>query len=72
MTRIFFTIEDHDKEWLEKRARIENVSRQELIRKAIRQMRNQATLAEALEATRGIWHDGDGLSYQRRLRREWR
>jgi hypothetical protein len=65
-------IEDQDKAWLEKRARAEHVSIFEVVRKAIRQMRHQATRGEVLDATRGICGDGDGLSYQRRLRREWR
>jgi hypothetical protein len=32
----------------------------------------QASFSELLEQTRGIWKKGDGLAYQRRLRREWR
>ena len=46
----------------------------EVVRQAIRQMResDKGSLTEVLQATQGIWRDGDGLAYQRRLRREWK
>ena len=74
MTRMILSIEEQDKSWLEKKAREEGVSMAELVREALRRMRkvDQATLDQALKATRGIWRDGDGLRYQRRLRREWK
>ena len=74
MTRMILSIEDHDKAWLERRAREEKVSMAELIREAVRRMRkaDQQTREQTLKATQGIWRDGDGLRYQRRLRREWK
>jgi len=71
---MILSIEEQDKSWLEKRAREEGVSMAELVREALRRMRkgDQASLDQALKATQGIWRDGDGLRYQRRLRREWK
>ena len=48
----------------------------EIVRRALRLLREQAppperSLSDLLEATRGLWKQGDGLAYQRRLRREW-
>jgi hypothetical protein len=70
---MILSIEDQDKMWLEKKAREKNVSMAELIREAVRKMRKgeQTTLEQALKTTQGIWRDGDGLRYQRRVRREW-
>jgi len=71
---MILSIEEQDKSWLEKKAREEGVSMAELVREALRRMRkvDQATLDQVLKATQGIWRDGDGLRYQRRLRREWK
>ena len=46
----------------------------ELVREAIRRLRRQEELSfeELLGRTSGLWRKGDGLSYQRRLRKEWR
>jgi len=45
-----------------------------LVREAIRRMRQQEDVSfeELLKQTSGLWHKGDGLAYQRRLRKEWR
>lgn len=45
-----------------------------LVREAIRRMRQQedVSLEELLRQTSGLWRRGDGLAWQRRLRKEWR
>jgi hypothetical protein len=45
-----------------------------LVREAIRRMRQQedVSLEELLRQTSGLWKQGDGLAWQRRLRKEWR
>jgi len=45
----------------------------EVVRRAIRRMRDQekTSVDDLLRQTRGVWRKGDGLAYQRRLRREW-
>jgi hypothetical protein len=35
------------------------------------QPEEQETFEQLLEATRGTWRGGDGLLYQREIRREW-
>ncbi len=46
----------------------------ELVRTAVRRMRelDEASFQELLQRTKGIWKRGDGMAYQRRIRREWR
>jgi len=45
-----------------------------LVREAVRRMRQQedVSLEELLRQTSGLWSRGDGLAWQRRLRKEWR
>ncbi len=74
MTRTIISLEEQDKLWLDRKAREEGVSTAQLVRKAVKSMReaDQGKLDQVLQATRGVWRDGDGLRYQRRIRREWR
>jgi hypothetical protein len=74
MTRTIISLDVHDKEWLVRRAAAEGVPMTELVRQAIRRLRQQEDLSfeEVLGQTRGLWRRGDGLAYQRRARREWR
>lgn len=76
MVRTVISIEEADKKWLDERAEAEGVPMTELIRRAIRLLRAQAgsetrSWEELHEATRGTWKNGDGLAWQRKLRREW-
>ena len=77
MTRMILSIEPQDKAWLERRAKEKGVSMSECVREAIRRARKaeqgsrREEIEKALAATSGIWRNGDGLRYQRRLRREW-
>lgn len=76
MVRTVIALDDDDKRWLDRKAKEEGVPMTELVRRAVRLFRRQApaqgrSLDELLQATSGLWKHGDGLRYQRRLRREW-
>lgn len=76
MVRTIVSIEEDDKTWLDLRAAEEQVSRAELIRKAVRFYRKASetqarSFGRLLQDTSGIWKGEDGLSYQLRLRDEW-
>ena len=76
MIRTIIGLDQESKEWLDRQARQEKVSTAEIIRKAVRKYRDDKKrealpLTDLLKQTSGIWKGGDGLSYQRRLRKEW-
>ncbi len=76
MIRTVISLDEESKKWLDQQAREENVSAAELIRTAVRKYRDEKKretipLIDLLKKTSGIWKAGDGLSYQRRLRKEW-
>ena len=56
-----------------RKAKQERVPMTELVRRAVRQFRRQSGPAtspfdQVLSETAGLWQQGDGLSYQKRLR----
>jgi len=76
MVRTVVSLEDDDKRWLDERAEEEGVPMTELIRRAVRLLRQQGgrkrpRFDELLNQTAGVWKHGDGLKYQHRIRREW-
>jgi ribbon-helix-helix CopG family protein len=76
MIRIVISLDEESKKWLDQQAREENISAAELIRTAVRKYRDEKRrealpLKDLLNQTSGIWKRGDGLTYQRRLRKEW-
>lgn len=73
MTRMIVSLGEQEKSWFERRSRETGSSIAEIVRQAVRQMQKteEQSLDEALEATRGLWRRGDGLRYQRKIRREW-
>ena len=76
MIRTVISLDEESKKWLEQQAREENISAAELIRTAVRKYRDEKKretlpLEDLLKQTSGIWKRGDGLTYQRRLRKEW-
>ncbi len=76
MIRTIVSIENDDKTWLDMKAAEEQISRAELIRRAVRFYRKASetqvrSFRRLLEDTSGIWPGEDGLSYQQRLRDEW-
>ena len=76
MIRTVISLDEESKKWLDQQAREENISAAELIRTAVRKYRDEKRretlpLNDLLKQTSGIWKRGDGLTYQRRLRKEW-
>jgi Arc/MetJ-type ribon-helix-helix transcriptional regulator len=76
MIRMVISLDEESKRWLEQQAREGNVSTAELIRTAVRKYRDEKRreslpLKDLLKQTSGIWKAGDGLAYQRKLRKEW-
>jgi hypothetical protein len=74
MTRMLISLEENDRLWLEQRAREAGVPMSEVVRQAIRraQESGQKPMKDLLASTKGLWRQGDGLRYQRRVRKEWR
>jgi len=76
MIRTVISLDEESKEWLDQQAREENISAAELIRTAVRKYREEKKreaipLGDLLKQTSGIRKAGDGMAYQRRLRKEW-
>lgn len=75
MIRTIISLEEGDKRWLDAEAAREGVPMTEVIRRAVRRMRQELERATELDAllaaTRGIGSGEDGLEVQRRLRNEW-
>lgn len=76
MVRTVISLEQADKDWLDARASEEGVPMTELIRRAVRLLREHSKLTrpewdELLQRTSGIWKHEDGLDYQERIRGEW-
>lgn len=76
MKRTLISLEEKDKAWLDAAAAREGTPATELVRRAIRLLRERESLeqrpfAEVLQRTRGLWRGGDGLEHQTRLRDEW-
>ncbi len=76
MVRTVISLDEDDKQWLDQRAAQAGISMTELIRRAVRRLREEHERAAKLEtllgATRGIGSGEDGLVVQRRLRDEWK
>ncbi len=76
MVRTIIGLDPDEKRWLDEKARQEHVPMAEIVRRAIRRLRaesesKEAPLDDVLQRTSGIWRQGDGLAYQRRVREEW-
>jgi hypothetical protein len=75
MPRTIISLSDAEKDWLTRLAEAERVPMTEIVRRALalyrRQSGEQPSFDELLERSRGLWREGDGLSYQQRLRDEW-
>jgi 6-phosphogluconate dehydrogenase len=72
--RTIITLSEEDKQWLESYSRAHQVSLAEAIRQGIRRLKDaelEKTYRTIVQNTRGIWKEGDGLKYQRKLRSEW-
>lgn len=76
MVRTIVSLDPGDKAWLDRKARQERVPMTRLVRRAIQRFRresesNPSRFDTLLCETSGMKGFGDGLKYQRRLRREW-
>jgi hypothetical protein len=76
MKRTVISLEDPDKAWLDAAAAREGIAATELVRRAVKLLRERQTLErqpfeEILRRTQGLWRGGEGLRYQRDLRDEW-
>jgi len=73
--RTIITISEEDKIWLENYSISQGVSVAEAIRRGIARLKNEegkSFYQLAVKETKGIWHHGDGLEYQKKVRSEWR
>lgn len=78
MIRTLISLDDEDKQWLDRKAKEEGMTMAQLVRIAVRRYREQCereasqpSLEELLRQTSGISKEGDGLEAQIRLRDEW-
>lgn len=75
MVRTVISLEPEDKAWLDRKAKEEKVPMTRLVERAIRRLRTETETSPKLEAllreTSGLWKAGDGLAYQRQIRRQW-
>jgi hypothetical protein len=77
MPKTLVNLDESDKAWLDREARKRRIPMTELVRQAVRsfrtreQARAQPSLGTALDDTRGLWREGDGLAWQQRMRDEW-
>ncbi|MBK7773631.1 MAG: CopG family transcriptional regulator [Sandaracinaceae bacterium] len=76
MKRTVISLEERDKAWLDATAARDGTPATELVRRAVRLLRDREPLDrqpfdEILRKTRGSWRRGDGLAYQQNLRDEW-
>lgn len=78
MARTVINLDPDDKAWLDREAQSRNLPMTELVRRALRdyrvrqERRGLGRLQSALRCTAGIWRHGDALTYQQRLRDDWR
>jgi len=76
LKRTVISLDEDDKEWLDRRADEEGVPMTELVRRAVRLLRarlegDEPSFEELLERSRDTWDQKGGLAYQRELRDEW-
>lgn len=76
MTRTIISLDPEDRAWLARMAKRERTPMTELVRRAVRQFRQQCgpettPFDKLLGETSGLWTQGDGLAYQERVRGEW-
>jgi hypothetical protein len=73
MTRLLVSLNEQERSFLQRKARQTGVSMAEVVRQSIQRMKTaeQKSFHDLLDATKGTWRGGDGLRYQRKIRREW-
>jgi hypothetical protein len=76
MIRTVISLDPDDKAWLDRKAKQDGVSMTEVVRTAVRRLKEQShtpspRYERLLRRTRKLWRRGDGLEYVRRIREEW-
>ena len=78
MVRTIVSLASDEKTWLDDKARETGKSMTALVREAVSRYRAEDAkrarplLKDLLGRTQGIWKQGDGLAWQKTLRKEWR
>lgn len=78
MIRTVISLEKSEKKWLDKEAHRRHVRMTEVVREALRYYRKKLESEKALSPeellnqTAGLWKKEDGLTYQEKLRDEWK
>jgi hypothetical protein len=77
MIRTIISIEESEKDWLDRVSKSQRISMSELVRHAIKEFHernknlDRTDFIKLLNKTKGLWSEGDGLKFQRKLRDEW-
>jgi hypothetical protein len=76
MPRTVISLDPDDKTWLDKEAKTRRVPMTQIVREAVRSLRQQRDIGapdfdQILRETVGIWKGEDGMAYQRAQRAEW-
>ncbi len=72
--RTIITISDKDKSWLEAYSKSHDISMAETIPRGILELKEKESenfYKTMVRETQGIWEEGDGLEYQKKIRSEW-
>ena len=71
--RTIVSLDNSDKAWLDEEAERTGKPMTEVVRIAIRLLREdrERSLQKLLAETSGTWTKGDGLAYQNSVRQEW-
>ncbi|MFZ3158266.1 MAG: hypothetical protein WA124_12270 [Smithella sp.] len=72
--RTIITISEEEKRWLATYSGLHGVSLAEAIRRGIACLKSAEgdnTYCKLVQNTTGIWKQGDGLTYQNKIRSEW-
>jgi hypothetical protein len=73
-TRTLITLPAEDKRWLIDYSRTHGISLAEAVRRGIHNLKiseRQNLYVSLIKRTGGIWQEGDGLKYQKKIRAEW-
>ncbi len=75
MLRTIISIDETDKKWIDQKAAKEKKTMTEIIRQAIQFYRDselkRIEFEKLTEKTKGIWKNGDGLKYEKAIRKDW-
>ncbi len=73
VSRTIISLEESEKAWVDEEAKRIGKPMTEVVRIAIRFLRDdkERALKSLLAETSGTWSEGDGLEYQKRMRSEW-